>query len=542
MDAQRNLLFISLIFVSFLIWHTWESDKILFMKNNQKIKLDMLTYDNNEGININNNPDQFIKVKTDVLELLINKRGGDINTADLLSYPKILHSSDPYRLLYTSKDFIYQAQSGLIGKDGPDDYVYNNGLRPLYKSNSNNYILQNGQNKLCIYLDFIDKNGVLYKKIYTLKRGQYDILVEYHIYNNSSKSLVMEFFGQLKQTIELPKTRDIVNNDLYFHSYRGAVYSSDEINYKKYSFNDIINSDLNINTKGGWIAMLQQYFATAWIPDHQSKNTFYTINLDKNIAVIGYKSSSIRIDANSNKKYISTLWIGPELQSELAAIAPYLDLTVDYGWFWFISQTLFKLLKFINNIIGNWGVSIIVITFIVRGIMYPLTKAQYTSMAKMRLLQPKITAIKERIGNDKQRMSQEMIDLYKSEKVNPLGGCLPLLIQMPIFLALYYMLMCSVELRHAPFVGWIEDLSSQDPYYILPLFMGFTMYIIQKMSPTTVTDPIQHKVMVYMPVIFAVFFLWLPSGLVLYYIISNLVTIIQQYIIYHGLERRGLHK
>ena len=225
----------------------------------------------------------------------------------------------------------------------------------------------------------------------------------------------------------------------------------------------------------------------------------------------------------------------------MAAIAPHLDLTVDYGWLWFISQPLFKLLKFIHSFVGNWGFSIIVITFIVRGIMYPLTKAQYTSMAKMRLLQPKLAAMRERIGDDKQRMSQEMMALYKAEKVNPLGGCLPLVIQMPIFPALYYMLMSSVELRHAPFILWIHDLSAQDPYYILPILMGITMYFIQKMSPTTVTDPMQQKIMTFMPVIFTVFFLWFPAGLVLYYIVSNPVTILQQQLIYRGLEKRGLH-
>ena len=237
----------------------------------------------------------------------------------------------------------------------------------------------------------------------------------------------------------------------------------------------------------------------------------------------------------------ATFYSGPKVQSELKDLAVGLNQTVDYGWLWFISQPLFKLLKFIHSYLGNWGFSIIAITFIVRGIMYPLTKAQYTSMAKMRMLQPKLQAMRERIGDDKQRMSQEMMALYKAEKVNPLGGCFPLLIQMPIFLALYYMLMGSVELRHAPFILWIHDLSAQDPYYILPVLMGVTMFFIQKMSPTTVTDPMQQKIMTFMPVIFTVFFLWFPSGLVAYYIVSNLVTIIQQQLIYRGLEKRGLH-
>lgn len=541
MNSQRNLLFIALLFFSFLIWKIWESDKIQTITKNDQIVNQMNILSLDDQANLINEKDKFIKIKTDVLELRVNTRGGDIYEAYLLLYSKRLHSSSPFRLLETTKDFIYQAQSGLIGQDGPDNPIYNNGFRPLYFSTSTNYVLQDGKDELCVPLTFIGKDGVVYQKKYILKRSKYSVSVEYNIDNNSLKPLTVVFFGQLKQTIDLPKERDTTSNNFILHTYRGAAYSSDKENYKKYSFSEITNNDLNVNTKSGWVAMLQQYFATAWIPTYHNQNTFYTIHSDKNIAIIGYKSSPIIVEANSKKKYFSTLWIGTELQSEMAELTPYLDLTVDYGWLWFISQPLFKLLKFIYSFICNWGFSIIVITFILRGIMYPLTKVQYTSMAKIRLLQPKLLAIKERIGDDKQRISQEMMILYKEEKVNPLGGCLPLLIQMPIFLALYYMLIGSVELRHAPFIGWIQDLSDKDPYYILPLLMGLTMYIIQKMSPTTVTDPIQQKIMRYMPVIFTVFFLWFPSGLVLYYIVSNLVTIIQQQIIYRGLEKRGLH-
>ncbi|BGI51241.1 MAG: membrane protein insertase YidC [Arsenophonus endosymbiont of Ceratovacuna japonica] len=533
MNSQRNFLFIILLFISFLIWQIWESDKIQLIKNNKIIKqIDISNIDNQS---------KYITVKTDVLELHINPRGGDINQAKLLIYPKKLHISDPFCLLKINKDFVYQAQSGIIGQNGPDNPNYNNGFRPLYISNTTNYSLQDGQKELRIPFIFIDTNGVIYQKIYVLKRNKYNILVEYNIINNSIKPLKLAFFYQLKQTIELPKQYDIESNNFSLHTYRGTAYSTDKINYKKYDFKDIINNNLNINTKGGWVAMLQQYFATAWIPNYYNQNILYTIYLDKSIAIIGYKSTPITVKPNSKINYTSTLWIGPELQEEMADVAPYLDLTVDYGWLWFISQPLFKLLKFIHSFIGNWGFSIIIITFIVRIIMYPLTKAQYTSMAKMRLLQPKLLVIKEQMGDDKQRMSQEIMDLYKTEKVNPLGGCLPLLIQMPIFLALYYMLMSSIELRHAYFIGWIQDLSARDPYYILPLLMGCIMYVIQKISPTTVTDPIQQKIMTYMPIIFTIFFLWFPSGLVLYYIISNLVTIIQQQIIYHSLEKRGLY-
>ncbi|WP_289994357.1 membrane protein insertase YidC [Photorhabdus laumondii] len=538
MDSQRNLLLIALLFVSFLVWQAWEADKNPQPTTVQATQQTDMPSSENQAVP-GSGKGKLITVKTDVLSLTINTRGGDIEEADLLAYPDTLGSNQPFKLLETTPAFTYQAQSGLTGKDGPDNPM--NSERPLYTAAQDSYVLADGQDELRIPMNFVTNDGIVYVKTFVLKRGEYAISVDYHINNTTEKPLQMTFFGQLKQSVELPKHRDTGSSNFALHTYRGAAYSSDDTKYKKYSFSDIEGESLSVTTKGGWIAMLQQYFATAWVPVANETSTFYTVALGKEMAAIGYKSAPISVAANSEKTVSSTLWIGPEIQDEMAAVAPHLDLSVDYGWLWFISQPLFKLLKFLHGFIGNWGFSIIVITFIVRGIMYPLTKAQYTSMAKMRLLQPKLAAMRERIGDDKQRMSQEMMALYKAEKVNPLGGCLPLLIQMPIFLALYYMLMGSVELRHAPFAGWINDLSAQDPYYILPLLMGVTMFIIQKMSPTTITDPMQQKIMTYMPVIFTIFFLWFPSGLVLYYIVSNLVTIIQQQLIYRGLEKRGLH-
>ncbi|RAT67908.1 membrane protein insertase YidC, partial [Lonsdalea populi] len=449
-----------------------------------------------------------------------------------------LGSTEPFLLLETTPAFVYQAQSGLTGKNGPDNPA--NGARPLYQTAQDRYELTDGQSEIRIPLTYTDANGATFTKTFVLKRGDYALGVEYGVNNASAQPLELTLFGQLKQSIELPSHRDTGSSNFALHTYRGAAFSSSDEKYKKYSFSDM-KEPLNIATQGGWVAMLQQYFATAWIPQANSSNTFYSANLGNGQAAIGFKAAPVVVQPGSQQQLRATLWVGPEIQDKMAAVAPHLDLTVDYGWLWFISQPLFKLLKFLHGFIGNWGFSIIAITFIVRAIMYPLTKAQYTSMAKMRMLQPKLQAMRERVGDDKQRMSQEMMALYKAEKVNPLGGCFPLLIQMPIFLALYYMLMGSVELRHAPFALWIHDLSAQDPYYVLPILMGLTMFFIQKMSPTTVTDPMQQKIMTYMPVIFTVFFLWFPSGLVLYYIVSNLVTIAQQQLIYRGLEKRGLH-
>ncbi|UMO87613.1 membrane protein insertase YidC [Pectobacterium sp. PL64] len=539
MDSQRNLLLIALLFVTFMLWQAWETDKNP-PATTQAIQqaTNAVTGDaTNQGVPASGQG-KLITVKTDVLSLTINTRGGDIEQAHLLAYPDTLGSDKPFHLLETTSEFVYQAQSGLTGKNGPDNPT--NGPRPLFTTTQDSFELAEGQNELRIPMTYTGADGVTYTKTFVLKRGDYALNVDYSVNNTSAQPLELTLFGQLKQSIELPKHRDTGSSNFALHTYRGAAFSSSEDKYKKYSFSDM-DENLNVTTNGGWVAMLQQYFATAWIPTTAGANTFYTSKLGNGQAAIGFKSAPVVVAAGSQQDLKTTLWVGPEIQDKMAAVAPHLDLTVDYGWLWFISQPLFKLLKFLHSFIGNWGFSIIAITFIVRGIMYPLTKAQYTSMAKMRLLQPKLQAMRERIGDDKQRMSQEMMALYKSEKVNPLGGCFPLLIQMPIFLALYYMLMGSVELRHAPFALWIHDLSAQDPYYILPILMGVTMFFIQKMSPTTVTDPMQQKIMTYMPVIFTVFFLWFPSGLVMYYIVSNLVTILQQQLIYRGLEKRGLH-
>ncbi|MGK4329887.1 membrane protein insertase YidC [Lonsdalea quercina] len=539
MDSQRNLLLIALLFVTFMIWQAWETDKNppATTQTTQQSTNNAVGDAANQGVPASGQG-KLITVKTDVLSLTINTRGGDIEQANLLSYPATLGSTEPFLLLETTPAFVYQAQSGLTGKNGPDNPA--NGARPLYQATQDHFELTDGQSELRIPLTYTDANGATFTKTFVLKRSDYALGVEYGVNNASAQPLELTLFGQLKQSIDLPSHRDTGSSNFALHTYRGAAFSSSDEKYKKYSFSDM-KEPLNIVTQGGWVAMLQQYFATAWVPQANSNNTFYSANLGNGLAAIGFKAAPVVVQPGSQQQLQATLWVGPEIQDKMAAVAPHLDLTVDYGWLWFISQPLFKLLKFLHGFIGNWGFSIIAITFIVRGIMYPLTKAQYTSMAKMRMLQPKLQAMRERIGDDKQRMSQEMMALYKTEKVNPLGGCFPLLIQMPIFLALYYMLMGSVELRHAPFALWIHDLSAQDPYYVLPILMGLTMFFIQKMSPTTVTDPMQQKIMTYMPVIFTVFFLWFPSGLVLYYIVSNLVTIAQQQLIYRGLEKRGLH-
>ncbi|OCG55388.1 membrane protein insertase YidC [Gilliamella sp. Choc6-1] len=537
MASQRNILVIALLFLSFFIWKAWEEDHAPKVPMaNQLSQVNEDDTPNGEALG------KTITVKSDVLSLIINTYGGDVQAAQLLKYEQILHSGTPFQLLTSRPDFVYIAESGLTGKDGPDNAIQG-AKRPVYQAQQTEYVLADGQDELRVPLTY-QVNGVDYTKYYVLHRGSYAIDVQYTINNQRQVPVEVSMYGQLKQTIELP--HDAVTEGgggLGLSAFRGTAYSSSSTNYSKYSFDDIKDKALSVNTQTGWIAMLQHYFASAWVPAQNQDNLFYSRATAKDSqATIGFKGESTVIPAGSTQTIGAKLWLGPEIQSQLKETANHLDLIVDYGWLWFLSQPLFYLLKFIHSFIGNWGFAIIVITFIVRGILFPLTRAQYRSMAKMKILQPRLQALKERYGDDRQKMSMETMALYKQEKVNPLGGCLPLLIQMPIFLSLFYMLGNTVELRHAPFALWIHDLSAQDPYYILPLLMGGTMFLIQKMSPTPVTDPLQQKLMTYMPLIFTVFFLWFPSGLVLYYIVSNLFTIAQQRIIYWELEKKGLHE
>ena len=538
MDSRRGLLVIALLFMSFIVYQQWQLDyhtpKPVATEQTVTSTSDVPASSTGSNTVIATDTQvkgKVITLENDVFRLKINTLGGDVISSELLKYDAELDSNMPFVLLQNTPQHVYIAQSGLIGKDGIDTKAG----RADYQVEGENFKLADGQNELIVPLVY-QKEGVTYRKIFVLKRGEYDIAVNYEINNQSDKTIEVEPYGQLRHTLVDS------SGSVAMPTYTGGAYSSSETNYKKYSFSDMENANLSVNTKAGWVAVLQHYFVSAWIPNQDADNQLYTLT-DKanNIGSIGYRGPVVAIQPNTTDKLTSKLWTGPKLQNEMGQVADHLDLTVDYGWAWFIAKPLFWLLTFIQQLVHNWGVAIICVTLVVKAILYPLTKAQYTSMAKMRMLQPKLQEMRERFGEDRQRMSQEMMKLYKDEKVNPLGGCLPLLLQMPIFIALYWTFMEAVELRHAPFFGWIQDLSAQDPYYILPILMGASMFLLQKMSPTPVADPMQQKIMNFMPLIFMVFFLWFPAGLVLYWLVSNLITIIQQQLIYRGLEKKGLH-
>lgn len=535
MNSKRSLLVIALLFISFLVYQQWQIDYVLPKPAPQ------------ETTTVNNSSDtpsasgssvvgvdtqttgRVITVESDVLSLKIDTLGGDVIDSDLLKYDAELNSNTPFSLMQNDNTLTYIAQSGLVGKNGIDTPAG----RAQYQINGDSFKLADGQDQIQIPLTY-EKDGVQVIKTFTLTRGSYAVDVDYQISNQSGEAIELQPYAQIKHSLI------DVSSNLAMPTYTGGAYSSSETNYKKYSFEDMQKANLSIATKQGWVALLQHYFVTAWVPNQHADNQLYS-STNKDFAFIGFRAPIEVIASGASQTVSSKLWTGPKLQDQMETVAPNLDLTVDYGWAWFIAKPLFGLLQFIQSIVSNWGLAIIGVTIVVKAILYPLTKAQYTSMAKMRMLQPRMQELRERFGDDRQRMSQEMMKMYKEEKVNPLGGCLPILLQMPIFIALYWTFMEAVELRHAPFFGWIQDLSAQDPYYILPLLMGGSMFLLQKMSPTPVADPTQQKIMMFMPVIFTVFFLWFPAGLVLYWLVSNVITIIQQQLIYRGLEKKGLH-
>ena len=540
MESQRTFLFIGLMLVSFLLFQEWNNDyntpkadpsaTTQTLKANSPESDDYVPASSDSGLPASTTLAKraVINITTDVFKVKIDTKGGDIVETDLIDYKETKGSDVPFMLLGEFDGKQYFSQSGLIGLNGPDASA--NG-RPTYQSEQTSYTLTGDE--LRVPLQFTDSNGVSFTKTYVFKKGQYDVGLEYKVNNTTSSPVLVQLYTQIKRTVQ-------EKGGMVDQNYLGAAYGTDEEPYEKYSFSDMADKNLNINTQGGYVAFIQHYFVSAWVPMQDQANTLYSLITKSNAAIIGVKDEAVNVQAGSEQVLTATYYMGPKESDKLEAIHTDLDLTVDYGWLWFISQPLFVLLKWLHSILGNWGVAIIAITIIVKSLMYPLTKAQYTSMAKMRALQPKMKALKEKYGDDRQKFGQATMEMYRKEKVNPMGGCFPILLQMPIFLALFYVFLESTELRHAEFVLWLTDLSAKDPYYVLPILFGLSMFVTQKLQPMTVTDPMQQKMMTFMPVIFSVFFLWFPSGLVLYWLVSNLISIVQMLIIYRGMEKKGI--
>lgn len=548
MHAQRSTSLFLFIIITCIVAYTYFSDQ-----NTKKFADQPSTsiITSNEVSNTEvSTSEQIISIDTDLYLLKVDLKGGDIISAELKDQKQDLESDAYFKLLKKQDNFKYYTTNNLvITESNSNDNIENTKytLNPLYSSEKTHYTFSPNKSddqadKFKIDLVHVDKSGIKFTKSYTFTENSHVINVE-HTLENINKEINVSINSSIIQS----KTPEQETNGMFgTAAYRGAAFSTSDTKYSKESFEDIADlksKEIKSSAQGGWISMIQHYFVTAWIGLSNTSNEIILESLDNNqYAKISILSSPITLQKGTQKATISNkLWIGPKNLTEMESTAPNFELTVDYGWLSFLSIFLFKLLDFINSFTNNWGVSIIIITLIVRGCMYTLTKKQYTSMAKMRLLTPKLNEIKNKYKDDKQKLSQAMMTLYSKEGVNPLGGCLPILIQMPIFIALYWTLMESTELRHSPFFFWIKDLSTYDPYFVFPILMGVTMFIIQKMSPTPVTDPMQKKIFTVMPVIFTLMFCTFPAGLTLYWLVSNIVTIIQQTIIFRHLEKTGLH-
>ncbi|MFC3033230.1 membrane protein insertase YidC [Pseudoalteromonas fenneropenaei] len=539
MESQRTFLFIGLLLVSFLLFTEWQKDynkpiadtsatQTTTVASSSNTDADVPTSTSGLPPQVTTQADrQLISVTTDVLAIKIDSKGGDIVEAKLLKHMEKHGSDIPYLLLGEFEGKQYHSQSGLVGLNGPDAAKEG---RPVYQSAQSEYTLTG--DSLVVPLTYVDGKGVTFTKTYTFKPGNYDVVMNYDINNPTAEPIQVQLYTQIKRTVQ-------DKGSMVDQTYLGATYGTSEEPYEKYSFSDMAEANLNKATQGGYIAFIQHYFVSAWVPEQNTNNLIYSA-IRNGQGIIGIKAEPVNIAAGDQATLSAQYYMGPKDTDALEAIHSDLDLTVDYGWLWFISQPLLNLLKLLHSFIGNWGFAIIAITLIVKTLLYPLTKAQYTSMAKMRMLQPKMQALKERYGDDRQKFGQAMMEMYRKEKVNPMGGCFPLLLQMPIFLALFYVFLESTELRHAEFGLWLTDLSSKDPYFVLPILFGASMFLTQKLQPMTVTDPMQQKMMTWMPVIFSVFFLWFPSGLVLYWLVSNIISIAQMLYIYRGMEKQGM--
>jgi len=552
MDNQRIILFFSLSFVLLLLWQAWQDDfstdpaintiateqtarntntvadiPIISQPASDAVQMDVAT-----PVIIDNQLESSgrIHVITDALDIEIDTRGGDLREVDLIKYPVDLKEKKPFRLMQDSERRVLIAQSGLLSPNGAPDH------HAIYTSAKQEYRLAAGEKTLKVDLHWKSEQGIEVIKTYTFERDSYLITVEHQIINDSPSDWQGHAYQQFQRTRagEDEKTA-------FIYTYTGGVIYSEAEKYEKIDFDDMDNKNLSRDIASGWAAMIQHYFVTAWLPAKDQTYQYYSKAPENRPYVLGMVSPTIKVGSGNSDVISNRLYVGPKDQKRLEVVEPTLKLTVDYGVLTILAQPLFWLLSYLHSVMNNWGWSIIFLTLIIKLIFYKLSEKSYRSMANMRRLAPKVTTIRERYGDDRQRMSQAMMELYKKEKINPLGGCLPMIVQIPVFIALYWVLLESVEMRQAPFIGWIHDLSIKDPIYILPLLMGISMFIQQKLNPPP-PDPIQAKVMMALPFIFTLFFAFFPAGLVLYWVSNSMISILQQWVITRRIEKAHSHQ
>jgi len=467
---------------------------------------------------------QLINVTTDVFAVTIDTLGGDIVEVQLLKYLTEMADDGgvPIRLLTRSNGSEFIAESGLIGGDGTDTASG----RPRFFAAASNYQMLEGQEQLNVDLTY-NQNGVDIIKRFEFSASDYRVGIRYIIKNYKSEPWSATFFGQFRRDSHQPET----DASTGMKPFLGAALREQDKNYSKYTFSDIEDDPVKVSLVGGWLAFVQHYFVSAWVPPKDEKNRF-SLKKQKNsdIYLMAVTGEKIYVAPGAVGEYKVDFYVGPKDQPVLEELSEYLDLTIDYGFLWMLAKPIFSVMQMIYDVVGNWGWSIILLTILIKIILYPLSAASLKSMAKMRALQPQMARIKELYGDDRQKAGQEQMALFKKHRVNPVGGCLPMLLQMPVFIALYWVLSESVEIRHSSWILWIQDLSAKDPLFILPLIMGGSMLLMQKLQPAP-ADPMQAKVFQLMPIVFTFFFLMFPAGLVLYWTVNNLLSILQQWIV-----------
>ncbi len=470
----------------------------------------------------------YVSVMTDVLDVEIDLTGGTVVSARLLDYPVVLEEPDTKVNLFARQgDHMFIAQSGLLSQQSAPNHT------SQYQAARLDYKLATGAQEIRVPLTWESHDGVRVTKTFVFKRDQYVIEVHYQLVNNSGVTWTGGRYDQLQQSVPGDEDSGGFTNPSRY-SFRGIGFYSPQDKFEKVDFDEVADDPYRKTFSGGWLAMIQHYFFTAWIPPENEQASYST----KELKTSGWPryiardvSPQQQVAPGGSGEFSSRLYVGPKLQDRIPEVAPGLEHTVNYGIFTLFSKPLFWLLNKIHSVVDNWGWSIILLTFLVKGAFFKLTEAQYKSMARMRKLQPRIEQLKQRYGDDRQRMSQSMMEMYKKEKVNPLGGCLPILVQIPVFIALYWVLLESVELRQAPFILWIVNLSDRDPYFVLPLLNAGFMFATQRLTPTAGMDPMQRKMMTMMPLVFSVMFAFFPAGLVLYWATNAGLSLAQQYYI-----------
>ncbi len=556
MDNRRLFLFATLVFVAFLIYQAWMRDygPKPAAPPSQISATSIAPAPGNSAApaasNMGTAPipasasaippprGRQIHVRTDVLAVEIDTAGGDIRQAELLKYPVELKTpTELVKVLNTDSATLLIAQSGLQTLSGPDAPGY----QTLYTASQARYTLASGEKTLAVRLTWKGPQGLEVQKTYTFTRGSYQIGMHYQVQNGAGEPWKGAQYVQFEDHY-VPESHSLFSAHRYDYQ-RMAVHGVG--GYRQYEFNDLAETPVNMTTPGGWTAVVDHYFLAAVIPEDRqqagnaAENRYYSKSLGNSRFLAGTITSVKTVMPGMTGVFADMFYIGPKLQTRLAHVAPGLELTVDYGKLTIISEPIFKLLNFIHRFIGNWGWSILILTLLFKLTFFPLNQISGRSMAKMRRVQPRIKALQERYKDDKQHLSQAMMELYKKEKINPMSGCLPMIIQMPIFFALYYVLVYSVELRQSPWIGWIHDLSAPDPYYILPVAYAIVMFIQFQVNPQPTTDKMQRRVMMVMPLALGVLYAFLPSGLALYYVANSIISIGQQWHINRMIQREN---